>query len=127
VSVRLRLARALYPRAAIEAAALSLGARARALLETDGRFFVVTLEPARASDARAARGDFLNAALAHRCAALTRALWGELSEAARARLFAEGFAAVPPDPLEQLEPTVREQRRADRRALLDEAAKLRGR
>ena len=123
--MKLRLSRSLYPKAALAAAALAVGERARALLETDARFFVVTLEPARGQKPEAVEGDFLNAALAFRAEQETRKLWGSLSRAAYSRLISEGFAAQPPDPLEQLEPVVREQRRADREAALREAAALR--
>ncbi|UPT75705.1 MAG: hypothetical protein M0D55_08550 [Elusimicrobiota bacterium] len=47
-----------------------------------------------------------------------------LTTALLSRTFAEAFPSVPPDPLEELEPTVREDRTRDLAQLLEAARRL---
>lgn len=121
----LKFSRIFYSRENLRAAALILGDRARVLLAAaQGHYRVELSGPAGAAALRAAAGDFLNEALSHayrqRVVRFNRPLSGPFFS----RLFREGFPAVPPDPLEGLEPQVALDRRAETDALLARAKTL---
>jgi hypothetical protein len=117
---RASLPKSVYPRAALAAAALALGGRARVTLAPDGARWKVALE-ADGRDADALLGELLNEALSH---ALRQALLKEeraLVAAVVGRLLEKGFPPAPADPLEQLEPQVRLDRAEETSALLERA------
>lgn len=122
--VEVRLSSALYAREDVQAAALSLGARARVTLRAGGGWLVARLLPADGEDARALEGDLLNEALAHRCRQMTAGLLGPLAQAVEASVRTEGFPPPSPDPLEELEPDVSRDRRQDLERLRREAGRL---
>jgi hypothetical protein len=118
------LPRSAYDRASIEAAALVVGDWVETRLSARGRFFSVEL---RTPGGRAALervvGVFLDEALAHAARRRVAREGAPFADAALARAFERGFAAVPADPLEQLEPQVAEDRRGEIARLLDEAGR----
>lgn len=113
--------KSLYPRAALAAAALTLGARAQVGLASEGRRWRVEVHPAGRGDGAALLGELLNAAFSH---ARRQALLKEnkpLVAAVVGRILEKGFPAAPADPLEQLEPQVRLDRAEETAALLERA------
>jgi hypothetical protein len=116
--------RKLYPRGALAAAAAGLGAGATVRLGAEGRRWRLQVEAAGRADAEELLGRLLNDALlrALRAARLREA--GALAAAVAGRLLAAGFPAAPADPLEQMEPQVREDRARDVAALLSRARSL---
>lgn len=124
----LRLSRRVYGRRQLAEAAADLGAAARVSLSREGDDFLVRVEPAASgADPRALERRFLELALdaAYRAAALR--FQGELAAGALEAACQRARLHEPPDPLEQLEPQVREDRRRDVAALLERAAGLEGR
>lgn len=115
-----RLPRAVYEREDLEAAALRLGEDAAASLSATKTHFVVSVEPASAG------GRFLDAALNHMHRRRVIAFHSALTSAVLSRLLSERFPAPRPDPLEQLEPQVAEDRRRETEALLESARALEG-
>lgn len=124
-ALSLELSRALYAEADVRAAAAAVGDRADAELRRRGGSWLVELKPVDGVDAAAVEADFLSEALAGRCRREVRELLGPLADAVEAATRAEGFPLQPPDPLEQLEPVVREDRAADLARLRAEAERLR--
>jgi hypothetical protein len=119
------LPKSVYPRAALAAAALALGRRARVSLAPDGTRWRVALRAKDKDDGDALLGEYLNEALSQ---ARRRARLREVrpfAAAVVARLLARGFVAAPVDPLEQLEPQVRLDRAEETAALLERARRLR--
>jgi hypothetical protein len=113
-----RVPKKLYSRADLAAGALALSGRGQATLESDGTRWLVEVEGRKAP---ALLGELLNEALSHawRQAALKAAR--PAASALASRLLAEGFPEAPEDPLEMLEPQVREDRREDVARLLAKA------
>lgn len=105
----------LYSRAALAAGALALSGRAEVSLLSKGARWVVEVEGRRAGERL---GELLNEALSHDWRQQSLKAARAAASALAARLLAEGFPAAPEDPLEQLEPQVREDRREDVARLL---------
>lgn len=123
-TILIKLGKALYGTEALAAGALILGKRAQVFFDESKSSFSVKIEPASplpGAALLALGGEFLNEALNHEYrqrvirgnAPLTRAIF--------APLFAKGFPAVPADPLEELEPTVKADRARDLEDLLSQA------
>lgn len=126
--VVLSLGRPPYGSEALAAGALALGARARVFVTETKAAFAVEIEPAKAlppAKARALAGEFLNEALNHEYRQRVVAFHAPLTQAALAPLLAKGFPAVPPDPLEELEPQVKADRARELAELLREARAMR--
>lgn len=121
-AARLTFPRSAYSREALEAAALAVGEGAQARLSSTVKAFSVELS-ADAGQAALERavGVFLDEALAHEARRAAAREGRAFSDAALARAAERGLAAVPPDPLEALEPHVAEDRRAEIARLLSEA------
>jgi hypothetical protein len=126
-ALELELSAKLYGKEDAAAGALALGARARVTLRVSGGKLLVALTPAAGEDAAALEGEFLNEALAQRCRREAAALWGPLAEAVEASVRVDGFPPPSEDPLEELEPTVRENRSEDLRRLRARAEELKPR
>ena len=121
---RASVPKSVYSRAALAAAALVLGSRARVSLSGAPRRWRVELSPAGRGSADALLGELLNEALSY---ARRQARLKEVRPFAAvvvSRLLGKGFRAAPPDPLEQLEPQVRLDRAEETSALLDRARRL---
>ena len=110
-----------YPRASMAAAALALGRRARVTLSAEGRNWRVAVSTAGRADVETLLGEFFNEALSHARRQARLKQVKPLIAAFAARLLSRGFPAVPPDPLEQLEPQVRLDRAEETAALLERA------
>lgn len=127
-AVRLTLGRAVYGSEALAAGALALGERAKVYVEESRTAFSVEIRPARKASAAALAalgGEFLNEALSHACRQRVVRENAPLTQALLAPLLAKGFPAVPEDPLEELEPQVREDRTRDLAELLERARGMR--
>ena len=117
----LKLPRPLYTQEAIEAAARALIGGIEVNLGVSRGFFEIQIT---ADDPKGAAGIFLNEALSHvyrqRVIRFSSPLTGPVLSRALDRCF------PPPgeDPLEMLEPTVREDRTKDAAALLDAAKRM---
>lgn len=109
---------ALYRRESLVAAARALGERAAARIARAGARWKVTVSPTERE------GDFLNEALSHEYRQRVLRARGTLSAAVLGRAIERGFAAVAEDPLEMLEPRVREERAAELAGLLAAAREL---
>ena len=123
----LRLSKAIYPAESLRAAALAVGSGARIFLREGRGSFEVEILPAGAapkSELLRLAGEFLNEALSHLYRQKVIRERRETSAAVLSRLFAEGFPAMPPDPLEQLEPQVRADRERDTEELLASARRI---
>lgn len=121
------LGKSAYSAEALSAAALVLGERAQVFLDETKKEWRVEIRPARKSSAAALRGlaaEFLDEALSHEARQRVVCECSALTTAVLSPLFAKGFPAVPPDPLEELEPTVREDRARDLAELLAAARRL---
>lgn len=121
-SATLKLPKSVYGRDSLEAAALAAGEGVEARLSARGRFFVVELS-ARGGKAELERavGVFSDEALCHAARQRLIKEGAALSGAALSRAIERGLAAMPPDPLEQLEPQVAQDRREELARLLREA------
>lgn len=104
-----------YARADLEAAALALGQRGRAALVEDKKAFKVTLSPAKLE--REFAGVALNSAYRRRLSAFH----APLTSASLSWLLSKRFPVSAADPLEELEPQVREDREAEIARLASEA------
>lgn len=121
-AARLVFPRSAYSREALEAAALAVGELAQARLSSTAKVFSVELSASGGKAAlERAVGVFLDEALAHEARRAAAREGSAFSEAALARAVERGLAAVPPDPLEALEPQVAEDRRVEIARLLKEA------
>lgn len=126
-SVRLRLPRKRYGPEAIKAGALVVGKGAQVSLARAGADFLVEVSvegKATRAALRALAGEFLNECLSHLYRQKVVAFNGSLSAAALAPALARVFAPPRADPLEELEPQVKADRRDDAEALLEEARRL---
>lgn len=130
-SARLLFPRSRYPRQSLEAAARALGLRARVFLQDKRRDRIVIIRPPRSAGASAGRlralaGAFADAALNHAYRQKVVRFHARLSAAVLVPVLEHGFRAVPADPLEQLEPQVRQDRDGDVAALLEQARRMGG-
>lgn len=114
----LDLAASLYRRESLMAAARALGPRVEVALARRGTRWKITVSPA------AREGEFLNEALSHEYRQRVLGLRKTLSAAALGRVLEKAFKPVPEDPLEMLEPQVREDRRREIDGLFDSARRL---
>lgn len=117
-----KVPKALYARDELAAGALALGARASVTLESDKNRWLVEVE---GESAPALLGELLNEALSHAWRQARLKYAGPAASALASRLLAEGFPARPEDPLEMLEPQVREDRSEDVAKLLARAKEAR--
>ncbi len=122
-----KLGKPLYGAEGLAAGALALGTRAEVYVDETKAAFSVEIKPAAALAPRellALGGQFLNEALNHEYRQRVVRANAPLTQAVFAPLFAKGFPAVPADPLEELEPTVKADRLRDVSELLDQARSL---
>jgi len=113
--------RRFYPRAALAAAAFALDGRAAVSLGADGRRWRLEVESAGREDAFQLLGLLLNDALLRTLRAARLREAGALAAAVAGRILEKGFPPAPADPLEQMEPQVREDRAREISELLARA------
>lgn len=126
-SVVLKLGKPLYGSEGLAAGALALGTRAQVFVDETKTTFSVEIKPAKAMPAAqvlALGGEFLNETLNHEYRQRVIQANAPLTQAVFAPLFAKGFPAVPADPLEELEPTVKADRARDVEELLAKAREM---
>lgn len=124
----LKLGKPLYHAESLAAGALALGKRAQVFVDESKTAFSVEIKPASALPAAgllALGGEFLNETLNHEYRQRVVQANAPLTRAIFAPLFAKGFPAVPADPLEELEPTVKADRAKDLEDLLAQARAMR--
>lgn len=127
-SVVFKLGKPLYGAEGLAAGALALGTRAQVFVGETKTAFSVEIKPAKAMPSarlRSLGGEFLNEALNHEYRQRVVQANAPLTQAVFAPLFAKGFPAVPADPLEELEPTVKADRARDVEELLAQAREMR--
>ena len=123
-SVVFKLGKPLYGAEGLAAGALVLGTRAQVFVDETKTAFSVEIRPAKAmppAELLALGGEFLNEALNHEYRQRVIRASAPLTQAVFAPLLAKGFPAVPADPLEELEPTVKADRARDIEELLAQA------
>ena len=126
-AVLLKLGKPLYGAESLAAGALALGARAQVYVDETKAAFAVEIRPAgKASPAElfSLGGEFLDEILNHEYRQRVVRASAPLTQAVFAPLFAKGFPAVPADPLEELEPTVKADRLSDVADLLAQARSM---
>jgi hypothetical protein len=126
-SVVIKLGKPLYGAEGLASGALALGTRAQVFVNESKTFFSIEIKPAAklTPDALLALGgEFLNEALNHEYRQRVIQANAPLTQAVFAPLFAKGFPAVPSDPLEELEPTVKADRLKDVQELLAQARSM---
>lgn len=123
-SVVVKLGKPLYGAEGLAAGALALGTRARVFVGETKAGYSVEIKPAEPlteAGLLSLGGEFLNEALNHEYRQRVVRANAPLTQAVFAPLFAKGFPAVPADPLEELEPTVKADRARDLEELLAQA------
>lgn len=123
-SVVVKLGKPLYGAEGLAAGALALGTRAQVFVGETKAAYAVEIKPSKAATPAqrlALGGEFLNEALNHEYRQRVVRANAPLTQAVFAPLFAKGFPAVPADPLEELEPTVKADRARDLEELLAQA------
>lgn len=123
-AVVFKLGKPLYGAESLAAGALALGTRAQVFVDETKTAFSVEIRPAKAlppAALLALGGEFLNEALNHEYRQRVVQANAPLTRAVFAPLFGKGFPAVPADPLEELEPTVKADRARDLEELLAQA------
>jgi hypothetical protein len=123
-AVIFKLGKPLYGAEGLSAGALALGTRAQVFVGETKTSFSVEIKPAKAMPpARllALGGEFLNETLNHEYRQRVIQANAPLTQSVFAPLFTKGFPAVPADPLEELEPTVKADRARDVEELLAQA------
>ncbi|MEQ1920184.1 MAG: hypothetical protein ABL955_13400 [Elusimicrobiota bacterium] len=123
-SIVIGLGKALYGAEGLAAGALALGTRAQVSLEETKLAFLIEIAPASPlppAELLALGGEFLNEALNYEYRQRVVRENAPLTQAVFAPLFAKGFPAMPVDPLEELEPTVKADRARDIEELLSQA------
>ncbi|MDD5304461.1 MAG: hypothetical protein PHS14_15295 [Elusimicrobia bacterium] len=123
-AVVFKLGKPLYGAESLAAGALALGTRAQVFVGETKTAFSVEIAPAAPlppADMMALGGEFLNEALNHEYRQRVIKSNAPLTQAVLSPLFAKGFPAVPADPLEELEPTVKADRARDVEELLSQA------
>lgn len=127
-SVVFKLGKPLYGAEGLAAGALALGTRAQVFVDETKAAFSVEIVPAGAStpaQLQALGGEFLNETLNHEYRQRVVLANAPLTQAVFSPLFAKGFPAVPVDPLEELEPTVKADRARDVEELRAQARGMR--
>lgn len=122
--VTLRLGKPLYGAEGLADGALALGKRAQVFVDESRTAFSIEIRPAAKlsrDGLLALGGEFLNEVLNHEYRRRVIQASAPLTQAVFAPLFAKGFPAVPADPLEELEPTVKADRLRDVEELLAQA------
>lgn len=122
---RLTLSSALYEEGDLRAAALAVAGAGQARMTRTKGAFVVELAPSKRGGAKALAAEFAAEALAQAYRRRLLALSQERAAGLLAGALERGFAPLPADPLEQLEPQVAEDRARDTAALLARAEDLR--
>ena len=123
-SVVFKLGKPLYGAEGLAAGALALGTRAQVSVDETKTAFLIEIVPAGAltpAQLTALAGEFLNEALNYEYRQRVVRENSPLTQAVFAPLFAKGFPAMPADPLEELEPTVKADRARDIEELLLQA------
>lgn len=123
-AIVVKLGKPLYGAEGLAAGALALGARAQVFVDETKTAFTVEIKPeGKLPEAQllALGGEFLNEVLNHEYRQRVIRSNSPLTQAVFAPLFAKGFPAVPEDPLEELEPTVKADRARDLEELLAQA------
>ena len=123
-SVSFKLSKPLYGAEGLAAGALALGTRAQVFVDETKTAFSVEINPAKPlppAQLLALGGEFLNETLNHEYRQRVIQANVLLTQAVFAPLFSKGFPAVPADPLEELEPTVKADRARDVEELLAQA------
>jgi hypothetical protein len=123
-AVVFKLGKPLYAAESLAAGALALGTRAQVFVGEAKTAFSVEIRPAASlppAGILALGGEFLNETLNHEYRQRVIRANAPLTQAVFAPLFAKGFPAVPADPLEELEPTVKADRARDVEELLSQA------
>ncbi len=124
----IKLGKPLYHAESLAAGALALGERAQVFVDENKSSFSIEIIPASplpAGEFLALGGEFLNETLNHEYRQRVIQTNAPLTRAIFAPLFAKGFPAVPADPLEELEPTVKSDRAKDLEELLAQARAMR--
>ena len=123
-SVVFKLGKPLYGAEGLAAGALALGTRAQVSVDETKTAFSIEIVPAAslpAAELLALGGEFLNEALNYEYRQRVVRENSPLTQAVFAPLFTKGFPAMPADPLEELEPTVKADRARDIEELLSQA------
>ncbi len=115
------LPRSLYRRADLAAAADWLGGRVQARLLSRGQRWHLSILTDAGLDARAALAEMLNEALLRGLREMRLKEVGPLAAAVAGRMLDHGFPSDPADPLEEMEPQVRADRRRETQALIERA------
>lgn len=126
-SASMKLDKIFYSEESLQAAALTLGRRAKVFLEKRKDFFQVALRGGKKlpqSTLSVLAGEFLNEALSHQYRQKVVRFNRDISQAVLGRMFSKSFPAMPLDPLEQLEPQVKIDRERDLQDLLEAARKM---
>lgn len=126
--VILKLGKPLYGAEGLAAGALALGTRAQVFVDETKTAFSIEIKPAKAmppAQLLSLGGEFLNETLNHEYRQRVIQANAPLTQAVFAPLFSKGFPAVPADPLEELEPTVKADRARDVEDLLAQAREMR--
>ena len=113
----IRVAKQVYSKAGLDAALARFSCQAR--YSTKAGHWVIEIH---AENARELAGNFMNEALTHEYRRKLVRFNKRLSIPLLGGLIRQGFQGAPSDPLEELEPQVKEDREADARMLLKEAA-----
>lgn len=125
--VSLKLGAESYSREDLEAAAGVLDAETAVFLkERSSGFEVILRRPEKTPRARlfSLAGSFLNEALSHAYRQKVVHFNRNTTQPFLAAVFKKGFPTVPPDPLERLEPQVKEDRARELEGLLEAARKM---
>jgi hypothetical protein len=126
-SVVIKLGKPLYGAEGLAEGALALGTRAQVFVDESKTVFSVEIKPAKKltrDGLLALGGEFLNEILNHEYRQRVIQANAPLTQAVFAPLFAKGFPAVPADPLEELEPTVKADRAKELEELLARARSM---
>ena len=119
----------IYSKESLDAATVSLSDRLRTVIRKAASGFGVAVKGASKTKegpaaVRELAGEFLNESLNHEYRRRVIEFNGPITKPMLARVFHKLFFNVPKDPLEQLEPQVREDRMNETLALQKEARKL---
>lgn len=127
-AIAIKIGKPLYSAESLAAGALALGKRAQVFVDENKTAFSVEIVPSSplpTGGLLALGGEFLNETLNHEYRQRVIQANAPLTRAIFAPLFSKGFPAVPADPLEELEPTVKADRAKDLEDLLAQARAMR--